>query len=412
MRILVVSQYFWPEDFRINELVKDFKMKGHDIVVLTGVPNYPEGKIFSDYKRNKSDFSELDGCQIIRVPIIPRGKNKISLFLNYLSFIFLGSIYGLFKVSRFKFDSIFVFEPSPIFVCLPAILIKWYKKIPLTLWVLDLWPQTLTAVGLLKEGGIAVKILSVLVKFIYRNCDLILGQSKSFVKEISKYCDKEEKVKYFPNWYEDIYSQSNYLPAPEITKQKSTFDIIFAGNIGDAQDFPTIIKAMELIRPQENIRLIVIGEGRRYQWLKDIVKSKNLESKVILLGRFPNTRMPEFFLHADAFLVSLRPHEIFDKTIPGKLQSYLISRKPVIGMLRGDGKNVIENSGCGFNVNPGNHNELYETILHLSKLDKNQLSRFGINGFNYAIKNFNKEVIYKDLEVWLSELKNPLSSKA
>ncbi len=169
---------------------------------------------------------------------------------------------------------------------------------------------------------------------------------------------------------------------------------------------------MELIRPHENIRLIVIGGGRKYKWLKSVVKSKDLESKVVLLGRFPNTRMPEFFLHADAFLVSLRPHEIFDKTIPGKLQSYLISKKPVIGMLKGDGKNVIENSGCGFNVNPGNHNELYKTILHLSKLDKNQLSRFGINGFNYAIKNFNKEVIYKDLEVWLSELKNPLSSKA
>ena len=121
--------------------------------------------------------------------------------------------------------------------------------------------------------------------------------------------------------------------------------------------------------------------------------------------------MPEFFLHADAFLVSLRPHEIFDKTIPGKLQSYLISKKPVIGMLKGDGEKVINNSGCGFNVNPGNHNELYESILRLSKLDKNQLSRFGLNGFNYAIKNFNKEIIYKDLEVWLSELKHPLSSR-
>jgi len=412
MRILVVSQYFWPEDFRINELVKDFKEKGHEIVILTGVPNYPEGKIFLDYKKNKSDFKEFEGCEIIRVPIIPRGTNKFSLFFNYLSFVLLGSIYGLNRLSKFKFDSIFVFEPSPIFVCLPAILIKWHKKIPLTLWVLDLWPQTLTAVGIIKERGIVGKILSRLVKFIYRNCDLILGQSMGFVEEISKYCDSTEKVKYFPNWYEDIYLQSNYKPAPEIVKQGNTFDLIFAGNIGEAQDFPTIIKAMELMGPQENIRLIVIGEGRKFEWLKGIVKSKNLESKVILLGRFPNRRMPEFFLHADAFLVSLRPHEIFDKTIPGKLQSYLISRKPVIGMLKGDGENVINNSGCGFNVNPGNHKELYESILLLSKLDKNQLSRFGLNGFNYAIKNFNKEVIYKDLEVWLSELKHPLSSKA
>ena len=125
MRILVVSQYFWPEDFRINELVKDFKDKGHEIVVLTGVPNYPEGSIFPDYKKNKSNFEELNGCKIIRVPIIPRGKNKLTLFLNYLSFIFLGSIYGLTKLPKLKFDSIFVFEPSPIFVCLPAILIKW-----------------------------------------------------------------------------------------------------------------------------------------------------------------------------------------------------------------------------------------------------------------------------------------------
>ena len=403
MRLLIVSQYFWPEDFRINELVRDFSEKGHELTILTGVPNYPEGKIFPEYKKNKKAFIKFGTCRIIRIPAFPRGSNKLSLFLNYLSFVVLGSLYGLFYSSKIKFDLIFVFEPSPIFVCIPAILLKWLKKKPITLWVLDLWPQTLSAVGIFKKKSIFIRFIGLIVRFIYRNCDLILGQSRSFVKEIRKFSDSPEKVKYFPNWYENIYSQSNYSLAEEIEIKDDTFKIMFAGNIGEAQDFPTILRAMKAIKGS-NISLYLIGDGRKSGWVRDNIRALNLQSSIKVLGRFPSARMPEFFLHADALLVSLKPDEIFDKTIPGKLQSYLASKKPVIGVLNGEGKKVILESECGKVVTPGNHLGLAKAIEEMNSMPKSELLLMGENGFNYAKENFEKEKLYKDLQKWMSDI--------
>ena len=206
MKLLIVTQYFFPEDFRINELVSDFVKRGHEVTVLTGRPNYPEGKIFEEYVKNKQKFNQFSGSKVIRCPIPSRGSSKISLIINYFAFIFFGTIYGLRVAKNNKFDNIFVFEPSPITVCLPAIFIKKFFRIPVTFWVLDLWPDTLEAVGILKRKTFIWKILDRLVKFIYNNCDLILGQSRGFVQEIKKYCSDDADVKFFPNWIEEVYS--------------------------------------------------------------------------------------------------------------------------------------------------------------------------------------------------------------
>ena len=404
MRILVVTQHFWPEDFRINELAKGFIEKGHNVTVLTGYPNYPEGKIFPEYKKNRRAYNFYNSINIKRIPIFPRGRNKLSLALNYLSFVVSGILFGPIILRKEGFDLIFVFEPSPITVCIPAILLKYIKKAKLSLWVLDLWPQSLYAVGYIKKDSFIIKIVRYLVKYIYSKCDLILGTSNSFVKEIKKDCDDNNKIKYFPNWYESIYDTNSSSPAEEITKKPDEFNLMFAGNLGDAQDLPTIAKGMKILKEFKKIKLYIIGDGKRYRWLKQFIIDNDISENIILLGRHSNERMPEFFAHADAMIVSLKPHEIYDMTIPGKLQSYLISKKPIIGSIGGESAKIIESYNCGVVSNPGDSEGFAKNVMRLYKMDIQQRDTIAKNGYHYARSNFNKESLFNSLESWLIEI--------
>ena len=404
MKLLVVTQYFFPEDFRINELVSDFVKRGHEVTVLTGRPNYPEGKIFKEYVKNKQKFNQFSGSNIIRCPIPARGSSKISLILNYFAFIFFGTIYGLHAAKNNKFDNIFVFEPSPITVCLPAIFIKKFFRIPVTFWVLDLWPDTLEAVGILKRKTFIWKILDRLVKFIYNNCDLILGQSRGFVQEIKKYCSDDADVKFFPNWIEEVYSNPISSKTGLISDDPAILKIIFAGNIGEAQDFPTIVSAVKSASKEQKILLYVLGDGRFKENLKSLIQINDLQKNIILLGRYPITDMPTFFHEADALLVSLKSNNILDKTIPGKVQSYLNSNKPVLAVLSGEGASVIQDARSGFVSKPGHADSLASSIKNLAMLSNEERLAMGMSGYAYAQKHFNKDKILDELEFWLLQL--------
>ena len=404
MNILIVSQHFWPEDFRINDLSIDFINKGHNVSVLTGTPNYPEGKIFSDFKNNKDAYSSYHSIQINRLPVIPRGSNKLSLALNYISFVISGLFLSPFILRKQSFDLIFVFEPSPISVCIPAIFLKYLKKSKLCLWVLDLWPQSLYAVGYVKKNSYLVYLVRILVRYIYSKCNIILGTSNSFVKEIRKDCKPDQVIKFFPNWYESLYENSELKPAPEIKQSANHFNIMFAGNLGDAQDLPTIINGMNLIKDNKRIKLFIIGDGKRAIWINEAIKKHNLQENIFLLGRFPVERMPEFFYHADAMLVSLKPHEVYDQTIPGKLQSYLISKKTILGLLGGEGADIINNCNCGILANPGSPESFAKSALHISNMSSGELKKFESNGYEYAKTNFNKTTLFNQLDKWLLEV--------
>ena len=404
MRILVVTQHFWPEDFRINELSKDFIEKGHDVTVLTGHPNYPEGKIFPEYKKNRKSFNSYNSIDIKRIPIFSRGRNKFTLALNYLSFVISGSLLGPILLRKKRFDLIFVFEPSPITVCIPAIFLKYIKGAKLSLWVLDLWPQSLYAVGYFKKNSLVIKFVRLLVKYIYSKCDLILGTSNSFVQEIKKDCDDNNKIKYFPNWYESIYDTDSVKPAKEIISKADDFNLMFAGNLGDAQDLPTIVNGMNILKEFKKIKLYILGDGKRYNWLKQFIKNNDLGNNIILLGRYSNERMPEFFIHADAMVVSLKPHEIYDMTIPGKLQSYLISKKPIIGLIGGESAKIIDSYNCGLVSPSGNSKEFAKNIQRLYKMEIHQRDTIAKNGYQYARSNFNKESLFNSLETWLTNI--------
>tara|TARA_B110000003_G_scaffold257544_1_gene275939 strand:- start:1425 stop:2645 length:1221 start_codon:yes stop_codon:yes gene_type:complete len=406
MNILIVSQYFWPEDFRINDLAKDFIEKGHDVTILTGSPNYPEGRTFPEYKKDKESFQNYGQIKIYRLPVIPRGTNKILLAMNYISFVISGILLAPFLLRKKSIDLIFVFEPSPITVCLPAILIKSIKKAKLCLWVLDLWPQSLYAVGYIKKESFIIAISRYMVRYIYSKCDIILGTSNSFVNEIKKDCRPDQVVKFFPNWYESFYESDHPLPAAEIKEDNKNFNLIFAGNLGDAQDIPTVIKGMLILKKNKNIKLFIIGDGKRYKWIKGFIDQNNLNETVILLGRFPSERMPGFFHHANAMVMSLKPHEVYDQTIPGKLQSYLISKKPILGLLGGESADIIKESNSGILSKPGDSISFANSILKIYNLEDSERHAIGINGFKYAKKNYNKDTLFSNLNSWLIEIIN------
>ena len=249
MRILIVSQYFWPENFRINDLAVGLKEKGNDVTVLTGIPNYPQGKIFPGY--NLFAKKEIyKGIKIQRVPLLPRGKGgKLNLILNYLSFFISASFLAPFYC-REKYDVIFVFACSPIIQALPAIFLKKIRHSSLMLWVLDLWPESLTATKAVRSPLI-LKWVEKLVKFIYNQSDLILVSSRGFIPSISAKGVVLEKIVFFPNWAEDIYKpvkpENAKLPLA-VNNFPKGFKLMFAGNIGVAQDFQTILTAFEILK--------------------------------------------------------------------------------------------------------------------------------------------------------------------
>lgn len=407
MKILIVTQYFWPESFRINDLCDELVKRDHDVTVLTGKPNYPTGVVFPDFKNNPESFSEYKGCNVVRVPMLTRGQSSsIKLMLNYFSFALSASFAGAWKLKKQDFDMIFVFEPSPITVGLPAIFLKKIKKAPIVFWVQDLWPETLEAVGAVNSQRV-LGVVGKLVAFIYKRCDLVLGQSKSFLDGIAKYCQQPSKIHYFPNWSEDIFSEINNKTVPEITEHTGYFKVLFAGNIGDAQDFPSIILSLLILKKQKaKVKLFVVGDGRAMEAVKQEVHRLALNEYVYFLGRHPLETMPEFFASADALLVTLKNNPVFAMTIPSKVQSYMAAGKPVLTMLSGEGSRVIDEANCGLTAQSGDFEKLAQNIIQLTNSSAEVLTEMGSNARIYAKQEFDRDQLISKLEAWFEELAN------
>ncbi|MGB8339362.1 MAG: glycosyltransferase family 4 protein, partial [Burkholderiales bacterium] len=338
MKILMVTHYFWPESFRINDLAAHFASAGHKVTVLTGLPNYPEGHLNPQYKKDPDSFIQYGSVDVCRVPHLLRGTTKISLVLNFFTFLTSASVLGSWKLRRTKFDVVFVFAVSPITVAIPAIVIGKLNSAPVFLWVQDLWPETLSAVGVVRSPRL-LALVGKLVRWIYARCDHILIQSQAFAPSIRKYCseaDQPGKMLYLPNWAEEVFGQVSGVTQHAVTRRDDLFTVMFAGNIGEAQDFPALLDAAERLKSNSRIRWIIIGDGRMREWVGQEVTRRGLADCFQLIGRFPVETMPAFFECADVLLVSLKTNEIFSQTVPGKVQSYLASGRPVVGMLDGE----------------------------------------------------------------------------
>lgn len=404
MRVLVVSQYFWPEDFRINDLVAELVRRGHQVTVLTGKPNYPDGNIFSEFLKNPGSFDLYEGARVVRVPMLPRGQGSLKLMLNYFSFAFSASCLGPWKLRNCQFDVIFTCQLSPVTVGIPAAVMRAVKKVPMAFWVLDLWPESLQAIGVVRSKFM-LAVLGKLVSRIYNHCDLILAQSRSFVPAIAKYAGSEVPIEYFPSWSDIMSSAVDVRAAPEILSKPGSFNILFAGNIGEAQDFPAILAAAEKLKTYPNIRWLIVGDGRMAGWVAHQIKVRRLESCVSMLGRYPVERMPSFFKHADALLVSLKDEPIFALTIPGKLQSYLAAGIPVLAMLNGEGAEVVAKGGAGLACRAGDHEALANAVLRLAGMPIEGRTNMGKRGLALSKEEFARGKLIDQLEIWLETLR-------
>ncbi len=391
MRLLVVSQYFWPETFRINDLVTELVARGHEVTVLTGLPNYPEGQVFTDYRRRPEDFVQYAGASILRVPIAPRGQGSARLVLNYLSFVVSGLLLGPWRLRGREFDAIFVFQTSPITAALPALLLRRLKRAPLLMWVLDLWPDSLSAVGAVSSPRILAWVGSV-VSFIYRRCDRILVQSRAFVPNVQRYSGDTKRIRYFPGWAEPIFDGrlNDVAPAPQLAPYAATFNILFAGNIGQAQDFPAILDAAQALREEPLLRWLIVGDGRAADWVRGEIENRGLDGSVIMLGRQPLERMPSFFCAASAVLVSLKKDPAFATTIPGKVQSYLATGLPIVAMLDGEGCSGDRASGRRPRLQGWRGKRTRASVKRLMAMPATERAKMGERGRRYGEQEFGR----------------------
>ena len=395
MKILIVSQYFWPEEFRVNDLALDLVERGHEVTVLTGNPNYPKGKFYQGYGF-KFAIDNYKGVKIYRFPIIPRGNaSAFRLALNYMSFAINGSLFALFF--RQKFDVSLVFAISPITAVYPALVHKFLYKSKVNLWVQDLWPESVSAAGKM-NSTITTRFLTKMVRQIYKSSDKVLVQSESFIPSVVEKGVTKKQLRYVPNWAEDLFC--NALNVSE-TKHKDIipegFIVMFAGNIGEAQDFDSITKAALITKDIPEIKWVIVGDGRKRSWVENEVVRLGLKHTVFLLGRYPMEDMPSFFVHANIMLLSLKDEDIFSMTIPAKVQSYMAFGKPIVGMLNGIGAKVIREADCGYIANAADYTSLANNIIQAYKQEPTILSEKGINGKNYYIRNFSKKTIIDNL---------------
>ncbi len=405
MRILIVTQFFDPENFRINDLVYELDKRGNEITVLTGLPNYPDGKFFKGFSYFSIGESFKGKVRVVRVPVIPRfSSTKMQLAINYLSFVFFASFVGIFYMRK-KYDAIFTYAPSPVTVALPAIFFNFFKRIPHIIWIQDLWPEVFMAVEAPK-ARIFYSAVKNMMKFIYKKSNLILIQSKDFKLPISDLGVDETKIKFFPNW-----AESFFIPIAEnISKEKvayipkdDSFKVMFAGNIGAAQSFDTIVDAAIILK-DENISWIILGDGRKKKWLEAQIKIHSLEDSIVTLGNRPVTEMPYFYSLADVMLVSLKPNPVFSAWIPGKIQSYLACGKPIVALLSGAGADVVKESGSGVTIESGNAEELSDKVMKLSKMSDSELLNMGENALKYNDEVFNRDKLITELECHIKDI--------
>ncbi|MFT3961366.1 glycosyltransferase family 4 protein [Propionivibrio sp.] len=395
MRVLVVSQYYWPETFRITEVVQALRDEGCEMLVLTGQPNYPDGVPFKGYSWWSVGVEQHDGVTIFRVPLFPRGNGRaLRLLLNYLSFILCATVFGSWLLRGRPIDKLFVFGLSPILQAIPAIWLARFKKASLVTWIQDLWPESLSAAGFVHNPKLLVAV-SWLVEWIYRKNDLLLVQSRAFIEPVRAMAGNTP-VLYHPNPGDFAFSDSD-VGAKCPLGFGSGFNVVFAGNLGTVQSLETIIGAAELLLDEKDITLILVGSGSRSEWLKSEIARRNL-SNVRLPGRFPLSAMPSIMSSASALLVSLVRNKIINQTVPSKVQAYLAAGKPIIASLDGEGASVILEAGAGIASAAEDVFGLACAIRKLRDSPTHVLEEMGENARAYYENHFEPRFLARNLK--------------
>lgn len=397
MRVLLVTQYFYPENFKSNDMAFELAKRGYKVDVLCSLPNYPEGHIFKGYGIFKKRIEKIDGVNIYRALQVSRGSHgsRIRLVINYLSFVIFGSLWAIFLSIFKKYDCVIVHEPSPITQAVPAIIVKKWHKIPLYIWVLDIWPDAMTSGGGVKSKRL-IKLMTKFVKWVYNNASKILISSKGFENLISQHDEKSrKKLVYFPNWADDVLKQPKY----EIPKLPDGYKIMMAGNLGSAQTIKSVMEATLLLKNRTEIKWIFVGDGSEKKYMEEFIDKHNLHDTVYLMGRYPGDYMGSFFAQADAMLITLRaefPH--IKAVIPARLQSYMSSGKPIIAMADGGVADLVKEADCGICVKAEDYKGLCEAIVNEILINKETFTQKGLNGRIFYEKFFTTQQCINNLE--------------
>jgi glycosyltransferase involved in cell wall biosynthesis len=403
MRILIVTQYFSPESFRINELVESLVERGEQVHVLTGKPNYPEGKIFQGYHALGTVRETWHGANLYRVPMAPRGfRNGIRLFLNYLSFSISATVIGAWMLRRVVCDVIFVYAASPILIAFSALFIGWLKRVPVVVYVQDLWPESLEATGYVKNQ-LAIRCVELLVRSIYRNSDLILVSSRPFISSIQRFSPSAEVI-YYPNSVDANFCDPSSGLQPEVPALRTGFNVVFAGNVGAAQAVHVIIEAASMLKEHPEIRFVVLGSGSELKWMREQIKIHGLNN-ITLAGRFPVQSMPSLLALADVLLVTLTDREIFAATVPNKIQAYMAVGRPVIAAMNGEGARLVQEAKAGISVPAEDALALADAIVTLYAMSPSMREELGRNAQTYYRQHFDHEKLVTMLQAHLVKVK-------
>jgi glycosyltransferase involved in cell wall biosynthesis len=394
MKVLIVSQHFWPETFRINEVAESLREAGCSVSVLTGQPNYPDGQVFPGYRAGSLGREEHAGFTIHRVPLVPRGRGGArQLVANYLSFLASACILGPWMLRGRKFDVIFVYGTSPILQAMAGVVLRLVKRAALVTWVQDLWPQSLEVTGFVRNARL-LRAVAAVVSWIYRRSDLLLVQSHAFVPTVRAMAGRTP-VEYHPNPGERAFSEPPTEAAPALALDDG-FNVVFAGNLGTVQSLETIVEAAALLKMHRDVRFVVIGSGSRGDWLERTVAERGLDN-VQLPGRFPPQAMPRILEQASALLITLARGEILSQTVPSKMQAYLASGRPIIASLDGEGQRVLNEAGAGMACPAEDPAALAEAVLKLRNAGAEELGRMGDAGRRYYVEHFDPVVLAEQL---------------
>lgn len=388
MKILLWSQYFWPETFRINDIAACLVTMGHEVTVLTGKPNYPEGEYYEGYGFGGVTREEWRGVKIIRIPLVKRGRSALGLAANYLSFVLSGYAFASRALAGKPFDLVFIYAPSPIFQALPALWLSRHRRIPCVLWIQDIWPEVLLNRGGLSKPAVIAAVERI-VRYIYDRSTVLLVQSEAFRRSVTRLTSHPDKILYMPNPAEGLeHGVPPTCRAEELARRiSSVFAVTFTGNLGKAQSLDTVLDAAELLSADPSIEIHLVGSGSLSEWIASEIARRRL-TNVVLCERLPASDMPSIMKASSALLVTLAADAVGEATIPSKLQSYLASGRPIIACMDGEAARIVREAEAGLACRAESSLELAEAVLALRAKDPAERQMLGDNARRYFLANF------------------------
>ena len=397
-KILIMTNHFYPEQFRINDIAEEWVKRGYIVSVVSQTPNYPNGSYYDGYGLRTNVITQTAGIHIRRLPVIPRGNNSIMLFLNYISYFISSYCYSIF--TRNRPDIIFVYQTSPIFIVGAAKLLAKRRNVPYYVNVLDVWPQTFfEMIGTTK---FMEKILISYCKNVYSSATKLFISSKGFLNLLVETGLEGDSVIYWPQYSEDFY---NFLEKPAQYKyfpQDNIMNFTFTGNVGEAQGLEILsLAAVKLKEANVLVRFNIVGSGRYLDTMIKSVEDNKVMQYFNFIERVPASEISSILAETDVAVLTLKDNKLFNHILPAKLQSYMACGKPILGSVSGEASSLISNANCGYSSKPNDVDGFVDNVFKFTNLSSEQLNKLGSNSKSYNEDFFNKDTLLNEMDKYL-----------